>query len=183
MMETLGAGVIDSDELAHKELDRAEVLASLASWWGAEVVNADGSANRRKIAAIVFNDPKEKRRLEALLHPRIARRRDEIMAQMEASPDIRMIVIDAPLLYEAALDSMCDAVIFVESDRGERLRRLLASRQWTEDDLVQREKNQMPLDAKRARADYICENNSSLDDLRGRVAEIFKQVAVDGGGL
>ncbi len=176
ILAELGAGVIDSDVLSRQELDTQEIKDALVRWWGSGVLEAGGSINRQKVASIVFGDPSQRHRLESLLHPRIAVRRSDLIAEFEARADIRMIVLDSPLLYEVDLDLLCEAVVFVEADEAVRKQRSEKDRQWSEEELSRREKSQQPLDMKRARAEYICVNNSSLDALRDRVKEVFTQI-------
>lgn len=181
ILSELGAGVIDSDALSHQEINHPEVKDVLCRWWGSEVLSPDGGVNRHRVGAIVFADPVQRHKLEALLHPRIAVRRMDMTAAYEKNPRIRMIVLDSPLLYETDLDLLCDAVIFVDAPQEARVARTEATRGWPEGELLRREKLQQPLDMKRARADYICENKSSLSDLRRQVERIFAQIVSEFG--
>lgn len=165
--------MIDADRLSHEELRDPEVVATLREWWGEGVCSADGSADRRALAAIVFNDPAELKRLENLLYPRIMRRREELVEAYNADPAVCAVVLDAPKLYEAGLGDCCDVVIFVDAEWAERVRRVAATRGWTEKELRRREKLQIPLDAKRTNADHVVINHSSIDELRPRIERIF----------
>ena len=183
MMTELGAGVVASDQLGHMEINSPDVKEIITRWWGEGITEANGSVNRGKVASIVFGDPSQRHRLEALLHPRIAVRRADMMAELDQQPRIKLIVIDSPLLYEADLDLMCDAVLFVDADRASRIQRSEKARGWPEGELIRREKSQQPLDMKRARADYICENNSTLVDLRKQVEQIVTQILSEFGSI
>lgn len=176
ILAELGAAVINSDDLNRQELEEQEVRDTLASWWGPDVLGPDGRIDRAAVARIVFADETQRHRLEGLMHPRIERRRAALTAQYELDPRIRLIVIDAPLLYEAGLDRQCDAVIFVDAPRELRLARVRETRGWTDAELNRREKFQQPLEMKRARANYTCTNNSNLDDLRRQVESIFSRI-------
>jgi len=178
VLESLGAAVIDSDRLAHEILAEPEVVATLRSWWGEGVCTAPGVVNRRAIADIVFSRPDQLKRLEELLYPRIDQWRAELTAQYEPDSRIRAIVLDAPKLYEAGVDRHCDAVIFVDAEAPTRLRRLADSRGWTHAELQRREQQQKPLDIKKASADYIVANNSSIDGLRPAVEQVFEAILV-----
>jgi dephospho-CoA kinase len=175
----LGAAVIDSDRLGHEEINRHEVRDEFVRWWGPSVLAADGSVDRAKVAAIVFADAEERRRLESLLHPRIDARRVEIMRGLRGDPSVRMIVLDTPLLLEAKVDRHCDVIIFVDASWDRRLERSEMARNWPKGELKRRENLQMPLDAKRSRADYICENNSTFDDLRNQLRRIVASIVAD----
>ena len=93
-----------------------------------------------------------------------------------APDDVPALVIDAPLLIEAGVDRQCDAVIFVEADRSRRLARLARKRGWSEQEMNQREESQLPLDAKRFRADYVIDNNGDLQSLAGLVRQTLREI-------
>lgn len=155
----LGALVIDSDALAHEELRSAEVVKAIKALWGAAVCSADGEIDRAALGAKVFADAAELKKLEDLLYPRINQRRRRIIADHAGQPGLLAVVLDAPKLYEAGVDRECDAVIFVDADEEVRLRRVAESRGWSPAELARREKLQIPLDKKRAMADYVIVNN------------------------
>lgn len=175
ILQSLGAAVIDSDRLAHDELTDPEVMATLRGWWGDKVCPGQ-EVDRKALASIVFNDPRELDRLERLLYPRIHRRRERLVEGFNADPMVRAIVLDAPKLYEAGLGDYCNAVIFVEADWPVRVRRVAASRGWTEEELRRRENLQNSLDTKRANADHVVINHASMDQLRTDVERIFSSV-------
>ena len=176
ILQDFGAGLIESDRLGHEELDAPEVVRTLREWWGDQVVGPDGRVDRSRVGAIAFADQAQRRRLEELLHPRIAARRKELKRGCEADEAIRMIVIDAPLLYEAGIEAECDLVVFVDADRAVRAGRLRVQRGWSEEELARRENMQKPLDMKRRRADHIVTNSSSLSALRGQVAHLVTRI-------
>lgn len=177
ILSELGAAVIDSDALAHEELNSSEVKGTLREWWGSEIFKTDGSVSHQKLAAIVFGDSRQRHRLEALLHPRVAVRREVLISEFEDQPRIRMIVLDSPLLYETDLDLMCDAIIFVNASMENRQARSEKQRSWPEGEIARRESTQLALDTKQARADYVCSNNSSPADLRREVERIFATIS------
>ncbi len=174
-----GCAVINSDELNSAQLATPEVIAELASWWGDKILTETGQLDRRAIASVVFQDPTQRERLESYVHPRIARESDRLMAEFQATPSVRAIVLDSPLLLEAGLDAKCDAVIFVDADDQTRLSRVEQTRGWSEDQWRRREKSQFALDKKRGRADHVLANNSSdLDELRSTVDDILQSIEI-----
>ncbi len=176
ILAELGAAVVDADRLNHEELNAPEVVAELRRWWGEGVVAPNGRVDRDAIRRIVREAPEELRRLEKVVHPRIARRTDGLIAAWRADPAVRAIVWDAPLLFEAGLVDRCDCVIFVEADPRVRLDRVRRERSWTEEDLRRMENAQKPLDLKKGRADYIVENNSDKESLRRQMERVFSQI-------
>ena len=85
-------------------------------------------------------------------------------------------MIDAPKLYEAGVDKVCDVVVFVDADQRTRVARVADSRGWTEEELVRRENLQKPLDWKIASADYVIANSSTIEELRIQVKQVLSSV-------
>lgn len=176
----LGALVTDSDKEAKAALERPEVRAKLVEWWGQDVVSKYGGTDRKVIAQIVFEKPEERARLEALIHPLVRATRGEMIARAAAA-GVSAVVIDAPLLYEAGLDKECDGVVFVDTPREQRLARVRATRGWDEGELSRREKAQLPLEQKKARADLVVSNTGNLEELKAQVARAYGMLLERGG--
>lgn len=170
-----GCVVADSDKAAREALDRPEVRERLVGWWGEGILGPEGRVDRKKVAAVVFGDPGQRRRLEELVHPIVRQGRAELIAQARAA-GAPGVVIDAPLLFEAGLDAECDAVVFVDAPRRLRLARVRETRGWDEGELARREKVQLPLDAKRERSDYEIVNDADAERLRAEARRILDQI-------
>jgi dephospho-CoA kinase len=175
LLSGLGAAVISSDRLNQEELESQEVRQWLGRRFGSAVFHADGRVNRQVLRQIVSTDPEARRELEQRLHPRINHRREALMAQYQADPNVRAVVWDSPLLFETGLAHRCDRVIFVEADDRVRAERVRA-RGWSPEELRRFEQMQEPLDSKRKRADYRVVNNSDIDSLRQQVEDVFSRI-------
>ena len=183
ILASLNCVVADSDDLAHHAYNDPAIRRQILAWWGdrvrdchgchAEVNGTPAPVDRKLIAAIVFDSPAERARLEALLHPWIAKRRAELFAA--APPGTRALVIDAPLLFEVGLDAQCSAVIFVDSPLETRLARVHATRGWSATDLARREDAQWPLDQKRACAHHVVSNEGDPASLRAQVRAVLDE--------
>ena len=110
------------------------------------------------------------------MHPLIHESRRALIEKCRADGDVRAVVVDAPLLFEAGVDSECDAVVFVQTPKRIRARRVQESRGWDESELDRREKAQLGLELKRDRADHIVTNGGSLDDLPPQVTRILEEI-------
>lgn len=176
ILQSLGAAVIDADELVRDQYRQPEVVAQLRAWWGDAVAPDGRSVDRRAIADIIFVHDEERVRLENYLYPRLNRAREKLAQRYQGDPSVVAIVLDTPKLYEAGVDAVCDAVVFVDSQRALRVQRVAQSRGWSGEELARRENMQKPLDEKRARADYVIDNNSSLDDLRRAVESALRSI-------
>jgi len=174
----LGCLVIDSDQRSRAALDRPEVSSELVRWWGSAILAPDGRVDRREVSRIVFTDPAERQRLEALVHPIVRQDRAAMIAEAgSAGRRPVAVVIDAPLLFEAGLDRECDAVIFVDSPRSERLARVQASRGWDETELTRRELAQWPLADKQARSTHTLVNDGDRLSLAAAAGKMLDEIA------
>ncbi|MCX5659198.1 MAG: dephospho-CoA kinase [Planctomycetota bacterium] len=175
----LGCGVVDADEIARQTLADPEVVAQLKQWWGPAVIDAAGQVDRRAVAGIVFADPAQRQRLEALVHPRVNEARARRREALAKDPAIVAIIEDTPLLLEKGLEGVCDHLVFVEASHATRLARVKATRGWTEADLIQREKSQVGLDIKASRADYVVDNNDGEAACFPHVRRVLSQILQD----
>ena len=174
-LQDAGCLLYDADAEVARLYERDDVLATLRRWWGPEVAPDGEGLDRARVAGIIFDDPAQRERLENYLFPLLADERAALIRRA-AEEHAPAVVIDAPLLYEAGLDAECDAVIFVDTPRDERLRRLRDRSGWDAGELDRREKAQLPLDAKRERADYTVNGSGSRADLAREARRLLEDV-------
>jgi dephospho-CoA kinase len=155
-----GCVVADADANTKIVLARGEVQQLLIDWWGAKVIDSSGNINRSFVASIVFSDAKARERLESLIHPLVQELQKKTFNS--APNNAIALVIDAPLLMESGLDQQCDVVIFVACPFETRLKRVIDSRGWNEEQLRNREVVQIGLDTKRSSADHIIINDGDI---------------------
>lgn len=175
-MAALGCAVIDADQLARQALDQSETREQLVNWWGLQVLNKQGRVDRHAVGQIVFADPDQLHRLEQLIHPQVHRARHKLIQQYQQDAEFVAIVEDCPLLFETGLDKHCDKIIFIKVSRENRLRRLAESRGWSDQELARREKNQLGLDKKAQKADYIIMNDAGEDECLSQVRRVLSQI-------
>ncbi|MEL7483313.1 MAG: dephospho-CoA kinase [Planctomycetota bacterium] len=170
-----GCLLYDADAEVARLYEREDVLTTVREWWGDDVAPAATGLDRAKVAGIIFEDPSQRERLESYLFPLLAQERAALIrrAHDQGSP---AVVIDAPLLYEAGLDTECDIVIFVDTPRDERLRRLMVRSGWDAGELDRREKAQLPLDTKRDRADYTVDGSGTPADMAREARRLLEDV-------
>ena len=166
--------IANADDNAKIALNKPEAQAALVDWWGEEVVSEDGQTNRALLASIVFNDDEARQKLEALIHPAVREMQSEQFAQ--APEKTTALVIDAPLLLETDLHTLCDAVVFVQASDEIRLSRVMESRGWDANELRRREEAQLPLDKKANSADYVIINESDQSSVMTQVKQILDDI-------
>ncbi|MFO0873555.1 MAG: dephospho-CoA kinase [Phycisphaerales bacterium] len=174
ILRDLGCVVSDSDALAREAFDDAGVRAALRGRWGGRVFSSRGAVDRKTVATIVFGDDAERRWLESITHPWIEDRRRAMFAA--APPQAPALVIDAPLLLEAGLGPRCDAVVFVDAPREERLARVRATRGWDAGELARREAAQWPLERKRRASSIVLMNDGDRPSLADKVREALESI-------
>jgi dephospho-CoA kinase len=172
----LGCLVLSADDQVRTVYADPAVRETLKQWWGPGVINGDGQVDRHAVAQHVFEKPDERRRLEALIHPKVAAMRDAAMAAAAADAQVLAFVWDIPLLFEVGLNTRCDAVVFVDAPRAERLKRVRATRGWDEAELCRRENLQLGLDNKRGMSNDIIQNTADVGFARKQVQEILSRI-------
>lgn len=171
-----GGLVINADVHAREAIEDDDVKQQLREVFGDEVITSDGEVNRGRLADLIFENQRNRQIVESLVHPKVAARRQKMIAQAQADPDVKFIVLDVPLLFEVRLNEQCDHVVFVDTSRERRLQRLSDRRGWTDSELERREKNQMPLDRKREMADHVIDNNASEADAQRQVRDVLARI-------
>lgn len=165
-----GAFVIDADAIAREIVaPGTEGLAALVEVFGLEILSADGSLDRAALAGIVFTDPSQRAKLDAVTHPRIAERTRERYAR--AAPG-QIIVHDVPLLAELGLAPHYDHVVVVDCPDEERVTRLV-QRGLSADDARSRIAAQSTREQRLEIADTVLDNGGSHVDLRRQVDALW----------
>ena len=169
LLEEYGVPVVSADELSRVVVARgSEGLEAVVETFGPEVVDETGDLDRRRMASIVFRNAERRRELEAILHPRIRDRFEQVLDALEKAGH-QVAVYEVPLLFERNLQGEMKAVVLVTAPLAERVARVRARDDVTETEVRARIAAQMDEDQKRRRANYIIENNGTLDDLRREV--------------
>jgi dephospho-CoA kinase len=171
LLSVHGARVIDADVLAREVVARGTPgLAAVVERFGPSVLRGDGELDRAALGRLVFADDDALQALNAIVHPLVAARTAELMAQ--APPDA-VVVHDVPLLTENNLAPGYDLVLVVQAPLGDRLARL-AARGMGEPDARSRIAAQATDEQRRAIADVLIVNDSDLDALARRVEAVWR---------
>lgn len=176
LLQARGAALIDSDVLAREASQDPEVLAAISARIAPNLVRA-GRLDRQATAALVFDDPEALQRLNDIIHPWVRResaRRVESLLSRDEPPAV--ILLDIPLLFENGLESGLDGVVVVDAPLDLRIERVKRRSGLSEADLRARDKAQMPLAAKVARADYVIDNSRDLAALEAQVAALWQKL-------
>jgi dephospho-CoA kinase len=183
LLAAAGAVVIDADAIVHElQAPGSPLLAEIATAFGPEILDANGALDRARLADRVFRDPADRLRLNALVHPRVgaemARR-----SQEARSAGASLIVLDIPLLFETrprdrdAARGGNDATVLVYAPRAVQIERTVARDRCTRAEAERRVAAQLPIDDKRALADYVIDNGGALTDTERQVRDLVAKLA------
>lgn len=171
-----GARVLDADKMAHALLaPSARCFARIKACFGAQVLTR-GRLDRRKLAGIVFNDPESLRKLCAIIHPEVTRQIKAQITRCRAKRDRFFLIIDAPLLFEAGLEALCDHVVVVRATKEVQIKRIQKKGDLTREEILKRMKAQMPLRQKIARADFVIDNQGPINQTKKQVEALWQRL-------
>ncbi|MFL5621960.1 MAG: dephospho-CoA kinase [Gemmatimonadaceae bacterium] len=182
MMADRGATIIDADVLARETVEPdTQAFRDIAKRWGSDVIKDDGSLDREALRRIVFADQLELDALNRIVHPGVMRLRDREIAMAKERGD-EIVVCVIPLLFETDLVDEFEPIVLVDAPRPIRLERLVATRGLEETEAMNMITAQMPAELKRARADYVIENDGSLEDLERDVDALWSSLHLTASG-
>ena len=173
-----GAVLIDADRIVRDlQAPGGAVFDAMVERWGDRILATDGTLDRPKVAEIVFNDEDELKALNDIVHPAVG---EEIKTQREAVEGTdAIVVLDIPLLVRA--DGTTDkkryanlaGIIVVDIDADLAVERLVAHRNFDEEDARSRIANQATREQRRALADVVIDNSGTLEDLDRQVDDAW----------
>ena len=170
--------ILDADQIAH-DITKKEspVLQQIADAFGADMLDAVGNLQRKRLAAVAFSTPENKALLESLTTAEVVRLIEEQVVQLRNNAEYDIIFIDAPLLFEAGVDRLTDLVWMVSADEQIRIARVMARDQVSEADVLQRIANQMDNDEKIRRSQELIDNSSGKEELYQQVEALLEKYA------
>jgi dephospho-CoA kinase len=178
-LRSLGAEVIDADQLARDVVAPGEpALAEIVREFG-EVRNPDGTLDRKKLGAIVFGDAARRQQLEAITHPAIRDRFLARLAELEARGFTGVVFFDAPVMIESGNYRSMDRLVVVFTDESTQRNRLMARDGMAAAEATARMATQMPVVDKAKLADYVIDNTGDRASTAARTREVFEALLAE----
>lgn len=175
MFRQLGAAVVDADEATHAVYAPGTPgFEAVVREFGEEFVR-NGVIDRKKLGEVVFNEPAQRRRLNAIVHPLVRQWMAERTA-VAVEGGAEVVVQDVPLLFENGLQGLFSETVLVYALPAIQVRRLIEERGLSAARAGAMLAAQMPIDEKRPLADFVIDNNGSLDETRRQVEEVWARV-------
>ena len=168
----LGANIINADMIVAELYNAGSpCLKAVAAEFGQDIIRADGTLDRRLLAQRAFSSRERTDALNRLVHPFVTARLFELLRGAEG-----IAVFDAPQLFEANADVICDAVVAVTADKDIRVNRIIKRDSLSEEQALLRVNAQHGEEYFRARADYIIENNFDEESLRSQAEKVYNKL-------
>lgn len=171
-----GYHVVDADLLSYQALTTDdECISQCLHIFDCRA--SDGSIDRKKLGAIIFNDKKAQKQLENIVHPYVIKKIEETISLN----DKPFLFLDIPLLYEAKLTHLCDKVVVVYAQKSQQLERLMKRNRFTRDEAIMRIQAQMDIEQKKILCDYVIDNQLDYQTLQTNIEVFVKEL--EGGTI
>ncbi len=177
MLKEIGAPLIDFDEIARKVVEPGEpAWNQIVDYFGRQILLEDGHINRKKLSDIVFADMEKRKKLENFTHPKIY---EEFVRQVnriaEDNPDA-IIQVAIPLLIELNMQYRFHEIVVVYTSPETQIKRLMKRDGITREQAENILRAQMPIDEKIGYADFVINNEGSLDETKKQVVELWEKL-------
>ncbi|MET0028633.1 MAG: dephospho-CoA kinase [Candidatus Thiodiazotropha sp.] len=161
-LETLGVPVIDADILAHQLVKPGQpALLEIQSSFGQHMIDEYGRLDRAALRNAVFSDPQQRKRLEAILHPRILAAMQDWIGQQHAP----YVVLVIPLLFETGQTSLADRILVIDCEEPLQIERVMKRDNLSREQIEQIMASQVDRNTRLAGADDVILNNGNQDEL------------------
>jgi len=168
-----GAIIISGDELGREVVEEnLQVLRELVEAFSEEILNEKGELNRRKLAQLAFQDPLSKKKLNEIIHPHLLNKLKQRLAQLRREGKQQLVVVDAALIPDWGIKNWLDYLVIVDCTYENQLQRL-KERGLSEQEAKDRIASQLSSERKRKSADYLIENNGTLEELRQESEKLY----------
>ncbi|WP_298783480.1 dephospho-CoA kinase [uncultured Marinococcus sp.] len=170
-----GLPVIDADVISREVVEPGEpALEQIIEHFGPEILQFDGTLDRKKLGSVIFNDAEKRQVLNQIIHPAVRQRmmtkRDDLVREGNEH-----VVLDIPLLLENNLNFLVDRVIVVYVNEATQKQRLVERDGRGEEDAAARIRSQMPLEEKKDLADAVIDNSGTEKETKIQVDELLHQ--------
>lgn len=169
MIQQAGISLVDADIAARKVVEPGtEGLKEIVAYFGEEILLADGTLNRAKLGKIIFKDKEKREKLNEITHPRVKEYMLEARERFFRAGE-ELVFFDIPLLFESHLESLVDQIIVVWTTPETELKRLMERNNLTKEEALARINSQIGIDEKAKKADFVINNNESLEKTQKQV--------------
>jgi len=175
-----GATILSGDQIGKEVVEKnRRVLKELVHAFGENILNKNGTLNRRKLGKIAFASKKSRDKLNKIIHPYLLKKLRKRIEGLSKKTPKAVVVIDAALIVEWGLEKELDWLIFVESKRENKIKRLQKEKVYSEKEALDRIKSQFPEITKKKKADFVIKNDKGLAELKIKADRVWKKIVCD----
>ena len=175
LFQQRGFTIIDADDAARKVVEVGkEAYEKIICHFGKEILQSDGTIDRKKLGAIIFHDEEKRMLLNSIVHPAVRKQMNDCKAAALADGK-QTILMDIPLLFESKLTDMVDRTIVVYVDEHVQLQRLIDRNQLSEAESKARIASQLPLHEKKKMADAVINNNRTRKETETQLDQLIEK--------
>ncbi len=171
-----GAVVLSGDQIGRKVVEsNRSVLRKLVKAFGEQIMRDDGTLNRQGLGEVAFSSVRGRDKLNKIVHPPLLKELRRRIRDFKRKGK-RVVVVDAALICEWGLEQELDLLVFVQSNRENKIRRLQRFKGYSRKEALDRIRSQLPDSAKKSRADFVIRNNGSLAELRKGANRAWEEI-------
>lgn len=172
-LEILGASIISADQVGHEAYTpNTEAWEQVVAAFGDDILQDDKDIDRRKLGAIVFSDPSQLEKLNAIMHPRMARMVSDKIEVLRGQ-GVKVVVVEAALLFEAGWDTLVEEVWVTDTSEDIVVGRLKDRNGLSEEEAKKRINSQMDRAERIERSDFVIDNSSDMAGLEIAIKELW----------
>ena len=172
-LEILGASIISADQVGHEAYTpNTEAWEQVVAAFGDDILQDDKDIDRRKLGAIVFSDPSQLEKLNAIMHPRMARMVSDKIEVLRGQ-GVKVVVVEAALLFEAGWDTLVEEVWVTDTSEDIVVERLKERNGLSEEEAKKRINSQMDRAERIERSDFVIDNSSDMAGLEIAIKELW----------
>ena len=175
-LRQIGIKVIEADDLVHECFKRKQIQERMIRAFGREILNSNGRINKKKISEVVFQDQKNLRKLEGILHPPVIREIKEELLKRKRSHDFQFMAVIVPLLCEKRLEGLFDKIIVVMSPKKLRISRAAKHLKIKPEEVMDRMRHQFHSSKQKKMADLIIQNTKTKKQLKKEVEKLIQKL-------
>jgi dephospho-CoA kinase len=173
LFREFGVSTLDTDKIVDFLFRRKKILEKIRQLMGNSVFHDNGSLNKKKVAEIIFRNARLRRSVEDVLHPFVFEKIKDFLEKVNINDKI--LIVAVPLVYERAYEDKFDETIVVHTTEETALHRL-GMKGVSRRDALLRLKTQMPIEEKMKRADFLINNNGTLNETKVQVEKLLKNL-------
>ncbi|MEK6526608.1 MAG: dephospho-CoA kinase [Nitrospirota bacterium] len=177
LFQDCGAVVLDADVLARQLVEPGKpAWRDIVRAFGKQVLSPDRSLDRHALAKIVFRNRAKLKKLNAIVHPRVAREQTRLTREIARKDPDAVILYDAPVLIEAGAHKRMDKIVVVSADQETQIKRLRNRNHLSRTEALRRVRSQLPLAQKVKLADYVIDGTLSFEQTKNEVQRIYDEL-------